>query len=209
MVVNLRIKILVRGAWVLAVILNTTAAFGDSELNPASNDTTYETVTTDAMYDTNPTYLHISPRKAQLEKQQLADQSNCYEFACEFTGWNPYQGYDELASQGYAVALSQQEMEQGLICLAMEGAVAEEIAGEIVHFHGEVIEERTNPAPGAAAGAAIGVSLGSVDLRFLNEPDNPEAQRAVSRFERNLHKWEQKYSGCLRRKGYRVETPED
>ena len=85
-------------------------------------------------------------------------------------------------------------MERGLICLATQGAVAGAVAGEVVG----------RPRNGAAIGAVIGVASGLFLSGYLLEADDPQAQRDISRFERDLRKWETKFSGCMSRNGYRV-----
>jgi len=146
----------------------------------------------------NPTRRLIQPRKHQSLEQQLADQAACYEWTCGRIGWDPYEGYDDLVADGYAVALTRRQLEQGLVCLAAEGAVTGALAGDLVGNPEAEIDE------GAELGAAIAVAMGVIRTSYLIEPDDPAAQRAVARYERNLRKWDAKYGGCLRRKGYRV-----
>jgi hypothetical protein len=144
--------------------------------------------------NTNPTRRLIYPRKQQSEEQQLSDQLECYDWTCDQIDWDPYQAYADLVDEGYAVVLTRKEMEQGLVCLATRGAEIGTVAGEIVG----------GPDNGAEIGAAIAIASGIIHSNYLNAPDDPEAQRAVSRYERNLRKWDRKYAGCLSRKGYQV-----
>jgi len=162
------------------LIFSTCLVFGDDTATPDFN--------------TNPTNRIITPVKGQTESTQLADQSDCYQWTCNQLDWDPYRQYDILAEQGFAVALERSEWEKGLICLATEGAIAGAIAGEVVN----------RPGQGAAIGAAIGVTSGVIQLRYLLQVDDPKAQRAVRRYEKNLKKWETRFSGCMSRNGYRV-----
>ncbi len=162
-------------------------------------------------FNTNPTYLIISPRKNQTKEQQKNDQLECFNKATELLEWDPYLVYDELVAQGYARALSRQNMKETLVDVAIAAAIAGEVADEVAgDITGPIEETGIGEVGGtiqeAATGAAIGAALASVDFSFLNEPDDPEAQRVVSRFERNLNKWEKKYSACLKRKGYKVQA---
>lgn len=145
---------------------------------------------------TNPTNKNITPGKDQSLEEQLADQEDCYNWTCEKLDWDPYRQYDELVAQGYVVFLDKREMERGLICLATQGAVAGTIAGEIAG----------SPENGAAIGAAIGAASGLIQLQYLIKPDDSQSQRVIRRFERDLRKWETKFSGCMSRKGYRVHS---
>jgi len=145
----------------------------------------------------NPTQRWISPRNHQSVEQQLTDEWECYDWACDQTDWDPYEAYNELVDAGYAVALTREEMEDGLICLAWDGAVTGSVAGEIL---GDA--ER-----GAEIGAAIAIASGVIRSDYLNQRDDPEAKRTVSRFERELRNWDRKFAACLRPKGYRVSSP--
>jgi len=142
----------------------------------------------------NPTQRWISPRNHQSEEQQLSDEWECFDWACDKTGWDPYEAYTELVDAGYAVALTREEMEDGLICLAWDGAVTGSVAGDLI---GD--SER-----GAEIGAAIAIASGLIRSDYLNQRDNPEARRTISGFERELRNWDRKFAACLRPKGYRV-----
>ena len=142
----------------------------------------------------NPTQRWISPRNHQPEEQQLSDEWECYDRACDQTDWDPYAAYNELVDAGYAVALTPEEMEDGLICLAWDGAVTGSVAGEILG----------DPERGAEIGAAIAIAAGVIRSDYLNQQDDPEARRTISRFERELRNWDRKFAACLRPKGYRV-----
>lgn len=143
---------------------------------------------------TNPTGRLIYPRKNQSEEKQISDQSECYAWTCDQVDWDPYQAYADLVDQGYAVSLTWEEMERGLICLATRGAEIGAVADEMI----------AGPGNGEEIGAAIAVASGLIDSSYLTEPENPEARRVISRYERDLRKWERKFAGCLSRKGYQV-----
>ncbi len=150
----------------------------------------------DSPPNTNPTQRLIDPRKNQSEEQQLSDQLECYEWTCDQIDWDPHQAYAALADEGYTLPLTWEEMESGLICQAAQGAVTGSVAGEIVG----------DAETGAEIGAAIGLALELLRSNYLYDWDNPEAQQTISRFEKNLRKWDKKYAGCLVRKGYRVSS---
>jgi hypothetical protein len=145
----------------------------------------------------NPTQRLIRSRNQQSAEQQLAAEWNCYDRACDQADWDPYQAYTGLVEEGYAVALTPEELEEGLICLAADGAVTGAVAGELV---GETEE-------GVEVGAAIAIALELRRSSYLKHLDDPEARRVISRFERNLKHWERKFAACLRSQGYRVTSP--
>ena len=146
----------------------------------------------------NPTLRSITPRNDQSSEQQLTDERECFDWACEQTDWNPYDAYAQLIDEGYAVALTPDDTEEWLIFLATEGAVTGSVAGQILG----------NEMAGARIGAAIAIASGLVHSDFLNQPDDPETKRTISAFERNLRYWDKKYAACLRPKGYRVPSSE-
>ena len=145
----------------------------------------------------NPTQRLIRPRQDQTADQQFTDEWECFDRACEETGWDPYAAYDTLVAEGYAVALTRDELAAGLICLAAEGAVTGTVAGDLVN----------EPRKGAEWGAAIAVAMAVVREDYLIGTDDPAARRVVNGFERDLRYWERKFSACLRPKGYGVSSP--
>jgi hypothetical protein len=186
------------------VLLGASVLYGDEP-----NKVTEVSVPVKLPFNTNPTNLIISPRKSQSEKQQNSDQLECFTGATEKLNWDPYQAYDELVSQGFAYALDQQNSEDALVAEALAAATAGEIAGLITEKNTddiETINENNDITYEAATGAAIGAFLSSVDFSFLFEIEDPAAHRAIARFERNLNKWEQEYSGCLKGKEYKIRS---
>lgn len=145
-------------------------------------------------FNSNPTNRSIIPRKNQSEGQQFLDQTECFQWTCEQLDWDPYQAYDILVDEGYAVALSQRDMEKGLVCLAAEGAMFGAVAGDIAG----------SPRSGAEIGAAIAIASGIIHSSYLLEPESSQTKQVVARYERELKKWEKKYAGCMKRKYYKV-----
>ncbi len=184
-------------AWAFWAIVVTPTMIMAQEKSPTPSDiSSNETTLPDPPPNTNPTHRLIYPRKNQSEEQQRSDQLECYEWTCDQIDWDPHQAYAVLADEGYAVPLTWEEMEKGLICQATQGAVTGSVAGEIVG----------DAETGEEIGAAIGLALELLRSNYLYEPDNPEAERTIYRFEKNLRKWDKKYAGCLVRKGYRVSS---
>ncbi len=147
-----------------------------------------------ALQNTNPTQRVILPRKGQSEEQQLADQLECYEWTCDQLDWDPYDAYDYLVDEGYALALSRRDRERGLICLAARGAVWGSVVAGVGGDMGH----------GAEIGATMAVANGIIHSSFLLEPESPQTKQVISRYKRELKKWEKKYAGCLKRKYYKV-----
>lgn len=175
--------------WSLVSAQETAPAQGDSSSLESEASQLYP--------DPNPTRRWIGPLQDQSPFQQMDDEQECFDQACEQAGWNPYDAYGELVELGYAVALTEDDLEEGLICLAYDGAVTGAVAGDMLG----------DAEAGAEIGAAIAVARGVVRSNYLCRPDDPEALRIVSAFERNLRDWDRKFAACLRPKGYRVSSP--
>jgi len=180
------------------VLVMATPRTGAQENEPATmDDSALESPAQEIAPNPNPTRRVISPRKNQSTEQQQSDERECFEWACDQTEWDPYLAYADLVDEGYAVSLTPEELEDGLICQAAEGAVTGAVAGDIL---GDIDK-------GAEIGAAIAVASEVVRSNYLYQQDNPEAQRVISRFERNLKNWDRKFAACLRPRGYRVPSP--
>jgi len=177
---------------VLAVVVSPAVLLAQAE-NPTEPE---------LMPNNNPTQRVIIPREDQTEAQQQADQMECYEWVCEQIDWDPYEAYDSLVAAGYTVALSKQDKTQGLVCLAARGAVTGAIAGELVDSPEDGPEFDEEAA--AEIGAAIALASGLIRSAYLNDTDDPQAERIIRRFESDLRKWDRKYSACLSRKGYKI-----
>ncbi len=150
--------------------------------------------------ESNPAQLLITPRKGQTAAEQMADQWQCYDEISEQLQWDPYHAYDALVAEGYAVALSRREMERGLIFLASDGAEVGAVAGDLVgHDHGR-------SRRGAEIGVALTIAGELIKSQYLLQEESPETRRVVTRYERELRKWVRKYSACLSRLGYRVDS---
>ena len=183
---------------VLAVVFAPAMILGQADSTATTGVSAAEGPLPNTPPNTNPTQRLIYPRKQQSDEQQLSDELECYEWTCEQIDWDPYEAYAYLVDEGYAVALTREEMEMGLIGAATRGAVVGAVAGEIVgRPHG-------GAGNGAEIGAAIAIALELIHSNHLYEQDAPEAQRTITRFERNLRKWDRKFAGCMKRKGYRV-----
>jgi len=179
---------------VLAMMLFSATIMAQDENLSNTSDNNNEAATSEEQFNTNPTHRLIIPRKDQSEEQQWLDQAECYEWTCEQLDWDPYQAYDFLVDEGYAVALSKREMERGLVFLAAEGAMFGAVAGDIAG----------SPRGGAEIGAAIAIATGIIHSSYLLEPESPQTQQVITRYERELKKWEKQYAGCMKRKYYKV-----
>ncbi len=143
---------------------------------------------------TNPTQKVLYPSAGQTEEQQMADQLECYRWATEQSGWDPYEAYDVLVEKGYAAEQTASEAEGGVIGGAARGAAAGVIIGAIAGDAGK----------GAAIGAAAGGLAGGRRSRRAHSDADSQAQAAIDEFNRGLEKWDRNYAACMGSKDYTV-----
>ncbi len=143
---------------------------------------------------TNPTQKVLYPKAGQTEEQQMADQLECYRWATDQSGWDPYEAYDVLVEKGYAAEQTASEAEGGVIGGAARGAAAGVIIGAIAGDAGK----------GAAIGAAAGGLAGGRRSRRAHSDADSQAQAAIDEFNRGLEKWDRNYAACMGSKDYTV-----
>jgi hypothetical protein len=179
-----------------AIMLLASVVVSAQETAEESASPVAEAVAEAPARNPNPTRRTITPRHGQPADQQAADERVCFLAANDATEWNPYDGWADLVDAGYARALTRDEITEGLVSVAMDGAVTGSVAGDLLGR-----EDR-----GAEVGAGVALAFEIVRTDFLLAPEDPLLERAVKDFERKLRYWEKKYAACLRPKGYRVTT---
>jgi hypothetical protein len=143
---------------------------------------------------TNPTQRVIYPGEGQSDQQQMNDQLECYRWATEQSGWDPYQAHDELVEKGYAAAQTAEEAQGGLVRGAARGAVVGLAVGAIAGDAGK----------GAAIGAAAGGLTGGIRSRRQRAAAKSQADQAISEFNRHLEAWDRYYVACMEGRDYTV-----
>lgn len=141
----------------------------------------------------NPLGHIIYPAQAQSESQQVADKQECYAWASEATGLDPFAAYRQaLAAEETenAAAAPQGDVVAGAVRGAVFGVVIGAIAGDA--------------SEGAAIGAASGGLIGLMRRRNrrVQAAQSADQQRATA--EAQLNRWDQGYSACLEGRGYTV-----
>ena len=144
---------------------------------------------------TNSTQRVLYANEGQTEEQQMVDQLECYRWASDQTGWDPYEPYDEMVELGCAVAQTAEEAQGGLVRGAARGATAGAVIGAIAGDAGK----------GAAIGAAAGGIAGRRRSKRATSEAQSEADLAIEEFNRQLEKWDRNYAACMGGKNYTVE----
>ena len=114
----------------LAVVLVAAVGFAaDEKPAPEAQQPAAAAQNSTVPPSTNPTQRVIYPGEGQGEEQQMADQLECYRWATEQAGWDPYEAYDVLVAKGYAAAQTAEQAQGGLVRGAAIGAAAGGVGG--------------------------------------------------------------------------------
>ncbi|UCC85316.1 MAG: glycine zipper family protein [Gemmatimonadota bacterium] len=124
----------------------------------------------------------------------MTDQLECYRWATQQTGWDPYVAYDQLVEQGYAAQQTAEQAQGGLVRGAAGGALAGLAIGAIAGDAGK----------GAAIGAIAGGLAGGSRSRRARAQAQAEADAAVEAFNRQLQTWDRNYVTCMQAHEYVV-----
>jgi hypothetical protein len=143
---------------------------------------------------TNPTNRAIFPGEGQTQEQQLGDQLECYRWATQQTGWDPYQAYDVLVQQGYAAQQSAEQAQGGLLKGAAGGAMMGLAIGAIAG----------DARKGAAIGATAGGLAGGARSRRAQQAAQQQADQATAAFEEKMKVWDRNYVACMQGHDYTV-----
>jgi hypothetical protein len=143
---------------------------------------------------TNPTNRAIFPSEGQSAEQQMKDQLECYQWATQQTGWDPYKAYDQLVQQGYAAKQSADQAQGGLVRGAAGGALMGLAIGAIAGDKGR----------GAAIGATFGGLTGGMRSQRAREEAQAKQQQTLNEFNRRLEEWDRNYVACMRGHNYTV-----
>jgi hypothetical protein len=143
---------------------------------------------------TNPTGRVIYPSEGQSNEQQMQDQLECYRWATQQTGFDPYEAYDVLVEKGYVSAEAAEQTRGGAVRGAARGALVGVAVGAIAGDAGK----------GAAIGAASGGLAGGMRSRRKRQALEAEMERAIDQFKRDLETWDRNYSACMQGRGYGV-----
>jgi hypothetical protein len=142
---------------------------------------------------TNPLGRIIYPAGDQTAEQQQTDQLQCYSWASERTGLDPFAAYQQALqaqSQAAAAGQPQGEMVRGAAGGAAMGAIIGAIAGDA--------------GTGAAIGAASGGLMGGMRRANRRGRTQQQAEQSTADAQAQLERWDQAFAACLEGRGYTV-----
>lgn len=147
--------------------------------------------------------VYVFPEQGQDSSQQSKDEAECYDWAVENTGSDPF----DLANQNEAAAqqaeAQKQAAEQAGQGAGAKGAAGGALGGAII---GEIVDD--DPGEGAAYGAALGAIAGRRKARKSESQATQQAdaqqQSTAAATGAQLEEFEKAFSVCLEAKNYMV-----
>jgi hypothetical protein len=146
--------------------------------------------------------VYAFPGAGQSAAQQSQDETECYNWAGQETGLDPFHIANQAAEQQQQAAQQQQQAQQSTSGSAVKGAVGGAAGGAII---GAI-------AGNAGKGAAIGAGVGAIGNRAraqnqANQASQQAAQQsqaAARTSTAQMNEFKKAFSACLEAKKYTV-----
>jgi hypothetical protein len=145
--------------------------------------------------------VHAFPGAGQAAPQQSQDESDCYRWAEENTGHDPFQLDKQAAQQQQQAAQQQQQAQQASSGSAAKGALGGAAGGAAI---GAI-------AGNAGKGAAIGAGVGAIANKARGQSKAQQAQQQAQQSQEaakataaQIQDFKKAFSACLEAKKYTV-----
>jgi hypothetical protein len=145
--------------------------------------------------------VYAFPGAGQAVPQQSQDESDCYRWAEQNTGHDPFQLDKQAAQQQQQAAQQQQQAQQASSGSAAKGALGGAAGGAAI---GAI-------AGNAGKGAAIGAGVGAIANRARGQSKAQQAQQQAQQSQEaakttaaQLNDFKKAFSACLEAKKYTV-----
>lgn len=147
--------------------------------------------------------VSVFPGAGQAADQQSKDETECYNWAVQNTGSDPFQAQQQAQQQQQAAAQQQAATQQATQGAGARGALRGAAAGAVV---GEIASN--DAGKGAAWGAAAGVVAGRARARQAQQQSAQQAaqttQAANAAAGQQIDAFKRAFSACLEGKKYTV-----
>jgi len=147
--------------------------------------------------------VYVFPNKGQKPEQQSKDESECYNYATQNTGTDPFALQKQSEAQAAQTEQAKQQAAQAGKGAGAKGAVKGAAAGAVI---GEVAND--DAGGGAGAGAAVGVVAGRRKAKGAQQQATQQAeqqgQKAQAATAEQLTNFKKAFSVCLEAKNYMV-----
>jgi hypothetical protein len=147
--------------------------------------------------------VYVFPSKGQDASQQSKDESECYNWAVQNTGTDPFQLAKQNEAAQQQAAQQKQQAAQAGAGAGAKGAVRGAAAGALV---GEIASD--DAGKGAAYGAAAGVIAGRQRAKGAQKQASAQADQQVQQTQaataEGTANFKKAFSVCLEAKNYMV-----
>jgi hypothetical protein len=139
--------------------------------------------------------VYVFPNEGQAADQQSRDEAECYNWAVQNTGTDPFALTKQVEQQKQQAEQAKQEAKSAGKGAGAKGAVGGAAAGALI---GEIASD--DPGKGAAIGAGVGLIRG----RRKSRKAKKEAEQQVEQQVEQAKAATQAFSVCLEAKNYMV-----
>jgi len=147
--------------------------------------------------------VYAFPTKGQKPEQQSQDEAECYSFAVQNTGTDPFSLQKQSQQQAQQAEQAKQQAQQAGKGAGARGAVGGAAAGALI---GEIASD--DPGEGAAIGAAAGLIAGRRRARAAQQQATQQAEKQAQQTQaataQQLDNFKKAFSVCLEAKSYMV-----
>ncbi len=147
--------------------------------------------------------VYVFPKEGQLEDQQSRDEAECYDWATENTGSDPFDLQKQSEQQQQQTEQQVQQAQAATQGAGAKGAVRGGVAGAVI---GEIADDD------AGKGAAYGAAIGAVSSRRRSRRASADAQQQAQQqgaaqqqaTEEQIGNFKKAFGVCLEAKDYMV-----
>jgi hypothetical protein len=147
--------------------------------------------------------VHVFPAEGQAPDQQSKDEAECYNWAVNNTGTDPFDLQKQAQQQQQQSEQAKQQAQQAGTGAGARGAVGGAATGALV---GEIVSD--DAGKGAAYGAAAGLIAGRRSKRRAQkqatEQVEQQSQQAQASTAQQLESFKKAFAVCLEAKDYMV-----
>jgi hypothetical protein len=179
-------------ALLIALIVPSVAVTQSTGVSGASGKTLASTMN-----------IYVFPSQGQNSEQQSKDEGECYNWAVQNTGTDPFELSKSAQQQAQQAEAAQQQAKQAGKGAGARGAVGGAAAGALI---GEIVSD--DPGKGAAYGAAAGLMAGRRSRKKQQKSAQSQANQQAAQVEQTtaeqMGNFKKAFSVCLEAKEYMV-----
>jgi hypothetical protein len=147
--------------------------------------------------------VYVFPTVGQPPEQQSKDEAQCYQWAVQNTGTDPFAAQKQAAAAQQQAAQQQQNVQQATQGAGVKGAVGGAAAGALI---GEIASNDADKgaAYGAAAGAIVARRRAKHAQAEAQQQGQQQVQQAQALSKEQIDGFRKAFSVCLEAKKYMV-----